>query len=445
MTARKHLKQLVRARMQKTGESYASARRHVLARAEQTPADPALRWHFPGNVPAITALRVLLAHAGLRDPHTGEPFSEATLFGLAGGIGVGVFSFLYEKEDFASFFVAGRHLWHDDLAYLRRACERLGADVEVREASGAKPAEQHLRAALDQGPCVAWVDAVALSHRCLPQALSAGGYHVVTVYKVEEEAGTALIGDLTDEPIPVPRPELARARGGIKKFKNRLLWVTSTATVTDPTAVVREGLHACHAGLTGEGAPRNARKNFSLEALRVWGERLHGSNDKERWERVFTPGHRLWRGLVSVYDFIENYGTGGGLCRPLFAEFLSGAADTLQKPVLRSLAERYADLGRAWSELAEAALPDSVPELRAVKDLHGRKAELTNSDGPAATDEVRACWAGLDEAKRRAKEAFPLSDDDSAALRADLQRRVRAVYEGETAAHQALGEAIAVL
>jgi hypothetical protein len=208
---------------------------------------------------------------------------------------------------------------------------------------------------------------------------------------------------------------------------------------------VREGLRACHAGLTGEGAPKSARKNFSLEALRVWGDRLHGSKDKERWEHVFAPGHRLWRGLVSVYDFIENYGTGGGLCRPLFAEFLAGAADVLKKPVLGSLAGRYAELGHAWSELAEAALPDSVPELRAVKELHSRKAELTNSDGPAAAGEVRTCWAGLDEAKRRAKEAFPLSDADCAALRADLQRRVRALYENETAAHQALGEVIATL
>src|SRR5262249_54053772 len=167
--------------------------------------------------------------------------------------------------------------------------------------------------------------------------------------------------------------------------------------------------------------------------------------DKESWERVFTPGARLWRRLVSVYDFIENYFTGGGLSRPLFAEFLTGAADALKKPALRSLGERYADLGRAWSELAEAALPDGVPALREVKELHGRKAELTNSDGPAAAGEVRACWADLDESRRRAREAFPLSDGDSAALRADLQRRVRALYEGESAAHQALGEAIAAL
>src|SRR5579871_6577214 len=93
MTVRKHLKQLVRARMQKTGESYSTARRHVIAKVAQASTDPALRWHFPGNNPATTALRVLLAHAGMRDPHTGEPFSEAMLFGLAGGAGVGVFPF----------------------------------------------------------------------------------------------------------------------------------------------------------------------------------------------------------------------------------------------------------------------------------------------------------------------------------------------------------------
>src|SRR6266851_9255758 len=102
MTARKNLKKLVRARMTKTGESYASARRQIIRQAEP-PTDPALRCHFPGNVPATTALRVLLAHAGVRAPRTDEPFSEALLFGIAGGIGVGVFQFVYEKEDFASF------------------------------------------------------------------------------------------------------------------------------------------------------------------------------------------------------------------------------------------------------------------------------------------------------------------------------------------------------
>jgi len=98
-------------------------------------------WHFAGSVPATTALRGLLEHAGVRDPHTGAPFSEAMLFGMAGGIGIGVFSFLYEKENFASFFLAGRHLLHDSLAYLQSACKRLGIEPVVQETAGAKAAE----------------------------------------------------------------------------------------------------------------------------------------------------------------------------------------------------------------------------------------------------------------------------------------------------------------
>jgi hypothetical protein len=108
MTMQKHLKERVRSRMQKTGESYTTARHHILNQppttAAPTPVDPVLRWHFPGNIPATTALRTLLSHAGVRNPRTGEPFSEALLFVIAGGIGVGMFTFFYEKENVASFF-----------------------------------------------------------------------------------------------------------------------------------------------------------------------------------------------------------------------------------------------------------------------------------------------------------------------------------------------------
>jgi hypothetical protein len=47
MTAHKHLKQLVRARMQKTGESFATARRHIIRSAEPQHDDSMTRWHFP--------------------------------------------------------------------------------------------------------------------------------------------------------------------------------------------------------------------------------------------------------------------------------------------------------------------------------------------------------------------------------------------------------------
>jgi hypothetical protein len=440
MTAHKHLKQLVRARMQKTGESFATARRQIIRGAEPQHDDPTTRWHVPGNVPATTALRVLLAHAGVRDPHTGAPFSEAMLFGIAGGIGVGVFSFFYEREDTATFYIAGRHQWHDDAAYLRDALSSFGIEPVVQETGGAKAAEQQLRDALERhGPCVAWVDLAELPHRAMPSAWSGGGYHVITVYRVEAQGGTALIGDLTDDPISISLADLARARARIKKQRHRLLSIPPAHSPPELGDLVRAGLERCHQGLLNPTLP-GARNNARLDALRVWAKRMHGSKDQERWERVFRPGPNLWRGLCSIYDFVEHYGTGGGLCRPLFADFLADAAASLRRPGLAALAEQYAALGRGWSALAGAALPDDAPALREAKELYARKAELTHDGGPA--EEVRAVWQRLSELEQQAGERFPLSEAECADLRAHLQTQIMALYEGEVAAHAAIPAAI---
>ncbi|MFO7167132.1 MAG: DUF4872 domain-containing protein [Chloroflexota bacterium] len=438
MTTHKHLKQRIRARMAKTGERYAAARRHVIRTLALPQSDPAAHSHLPGNVPATTGLRVLLAHAGVRAPHTGEPYSEAMLFGIAGGIGVGVFSFFYEREDFASFYVAGRHRWYDDLAYLSGALARLGAEPLVRETSGAKAAAQQLHDALAGGPCIAWVDMAGLPHRGVPPQWSGSGYHLVTVYRADAAAGTALIGDLTDQPVEIGLEELARARGRIARDRHRLLSIAAPPAAGDLRAMVRAGLEACHDDLLHpalRGAPGNAR----LDALRTWAERLDGRG-KERWERVFRPGPNLLRALCSVYDFIEHYGTGGGLCRPLFADFLAEAAEALGHPPLAALAERYAELGRMWSGLAEAALPDDVPMLREAKELYARKAELLHAG--AGAEAVAGVWRRLGELEAQAREAFPLSDAAYAELRAQLRAHVAALHEAEVAAHGAIPQAL---
>src|SRR5688500_11428829 len=100
MTRQKHLKALVRARMEKTGESYASARRQIVTQVSSQTSSTQEQFprHLPGSIPAATGLRVLLANAGIRAPHTRQPLTEAMVFGIAGGIGAGVFAFHYAKE-----------------------------------------------------------------------------------------------------------------------------------------------------------------------------------------------------------------------------------------------------------------------------------------------------------------------------------------------------------
>lgn len=438
MTLQKHLKERVRSRMQRTGESYTTARRHILNQRfvavlpKSTP--PALRWHFPGAIPATTALRVLLTHAGVRNPATGEPFSEPLLFLLAGGIGIGVCSFFYEKANHATFFVAGRHSWFDDLTYFHEAIERFGMKPIIQETSGKKAAEKQLRETLNEGsPCIAWVDMALLPHRAMPKEYEGGGYHVVTAYRIDGDK--ALIGDMTDEPIEISLEALAASRERIKKQKNRLLRLEAFDGKLDLKRLVQDGLAACAHGLT-EASMGPIKTSFRLEALKQLAERLNGSKDKERWERVFATPENLWRGLTGMYEFIESYGTGGGLCRTLFADGMAEAGDLLKRPSLSALAQQYAELGTQWSELAEAALPSQMAPFAKAKELFQRRAELLHTGGPS--EAIAKVWSELAALQQHVKADFPLSDNDIADLRASLQDRVRALYRDEVDAHEAL-------
>lgn len=439
MTKQKHLKQLVRARMKKTGERYAAARRQILSEFASPAVRDATRWHYPGSIPIPTALRAVCAAAGIRNPHTGEPFSEAMIAGIAGGIGLILMAFRYEKEDFSSFFIGGRHLFQDDKAYAVAACERLGVKPVLRETTGGKAAEKQLREALaGERPALAWVDMAHLPHRAMPPQWSGGGYHVVTVYGIDDQTGEVVIGDMSDRPIRVKQEAFAESRSRIRKQKHRLLTIPETSPPRELRPLVYGGLQACHAAL-GSGKQRS----FTLKAIATWAERMHGKETKESWSVVFPPGRHLWMGLTCVYDFIEHYGTGGGLMRPLFGSFLAEAGDALSAEPLRALAERYFELGRQWSELADAALPDGVPMFREAKELYVAKAELTAAGEPNGPEEIRAIWKRLYELTSRAGSEFPLSETECDALRASLKTRIRAIYEGEVAAHEALGEALA--
>ncbi len=430
MTAQKHLKQLVRERMQKTGESYTSARRHLVGARTPTTADPKVQFHFPGSVPATTVARTLLSQAGLRIPQTGNPLTEAMVFGIAGGIGIGIFQFLYEKDDFASFFIGGRHQWQDDRAYLEDLCARCGAQTEVSEFTGAAKAQSHLAELLRRGPAALWVDAANLPHRGMPDWCSGGAYHIVTAYSVEPD-DTVRIGDLADDPISVSLTDLATARSRIKSQKRRVLAITGAPATFDLAAAVREGIRAFVQGLIEPGW-KGYRTNFSLASLQQWAKRMRGGKGADSWDHVFPLGGRFWTGLTSINEYIEHYGTGGGLCRPLFAEFLLEAGAALGDARLSEMSQAYSEIGGKWSELAAAALPEGVPVFRQTRDLHAaRAAAILEGASPEA---VREHWRRLGELKAEAAACFPLSDAQCMELRSHLAVRVEELYLMETAA-----------
>lgn len=425
MTKHKHLKQLVRARMAKTGERYSTARRHIVRDAQSAAPRGA-----PGSVPASSALRTLLVASGFVAPHTGEPPSEALVFGLAGGIGAGVFAFLYEAEDVATFFIGGRHLWQDDVAWFEGAARRMKIETEVLETGGRKQAHTQLRDALSNGhPVVAWVDKALLPHRGLPAWMAGGGYHVVTVHGIDESEGTVQLGDLGDAPVTVPTNTFADARARIGKQKHRLLRITEAPPRLDLRSAVADALRACVRGLV-----QQRLRNFTLDSFGDWAKALSAKTGKEAWVTKFAPGRRMFSGLRWAHEFIEHSDTGGGLCRPLYAEFLGEVGTALGSERLLRASEAYAALGREWSQLADALLPEDVPVLADAKHAVEARAELVSSGAPPAA--IREAWDVLDVLAQRAAVELKDAAPRMAELREELSARVRDLHVRE---REALG------
>ncbi|MHC4997379.1 MAG: DUF4872 domain-containing protein, partial [Planctomycetota bacterium] len=269
-----------------------------------------------------------------------------------------------------------------------------------------------------------------------------GQYHVVTVYGVDETKSAALVGDLADHPDEVPLDALAEARAAIKKQKNRLLWITEAPETFDLKRAVVDGVRACHDTLIGRGAVKAPggkamAKSFTLDAFETWAHRMHGSTDKESWATKFPNALNRWRGLTSIYNYIH-YGTGGGLTRPLYAQFFREAHRVFGADLLAELAERYERLGEGWDRLGEAALPGDVDAFRRFQELSTRRAELTLSGGADAAAEIREILSEFNELEQAAAQDFPLSDDQRDALFADLKQRLLGLHRDEVDAHQRL-------
>src|SRR5687768_10212154 len=97
MTTDKAFKRIVRARMAKTGERYAAARRSLLeGTANRHPGEPGVDaanqtgYRMRGGLhPETATLANVLANQGVVSGLSGEPLTEAAILGIGGGSGAG--------------------------------------------------------------------------------------------------------------------------------------------------------------------------------------------------------------------------------------------------------------------------------------------------------------------------------------------------------------------
>ena len=450
MTTHKGFKQLVRARMARTGERYAAARRAVLAGSGEA-GKPAASGPVAGGGrvdiapaglhPETAALARVLAERGVRSPATGEPLSEAMVLGIGGGLGAGYILWQFTARPDAILTIGFRNRWQYPgiPGWYGTVLDRLGVAADLHETAGPGSARTALDRALDEGrSAIAWVELQAIGTWGLPEALSGyAGYPVVIEGRSDE--GAYLVHDRGREPLLVDGPTMARARARGGSYNHRLI-------VPRPTPGPLDGDRfraAIRAGLADQVEHlRSTSDSFSLPAWRKWSRMMTDARHPKGWPTVFAGGDGLLGALLSVVESVDGtVGAFGGHLRERYAAFLDEAAVVLALPGLDAAAEGWREAADRWEDLADAAVPadlDGATEaVEAAEALH--QAVMAGEPGRAAA-RVAAdrLWAMRDAHATSADVPEPMM----AELFADLGERLAGIHAAETAALAATAAAI---
>jgi hypothetical protein len=352
MTEHRDLKRLVRDRVARTGESYTTARRHVVARGRTT--DPTTARHRPSTLVAR-----LLRQAGHVAPHTGEPYSEAMVCGLGGGIG-----FLYAVFEYTGLApMVTLVMQHHPEPWAQGVLGRLGIDLTEAHSVSARSALAGLRTDLDAGRAV----------HCVVGGADGFPADPVPVLVTGVRDGDLLVDDGTGEPDPVPVDKFMARWSAYRKGRHERLTVSEGPHAVDLPGAVRAALATTVAHLTGPVLGNAFDVNLGFSGMGRLAEQLRDTRRKTGWARRFTTPEDLSAGLRRLEACIEREYTAAGGTRPLYADFLDEAAGVLDDGSLTAAARRYRDAAAVWSELAATALaaapdPAVLPGLADLAD-----------------------------------------------------------------------------
>lgn len=440
MTRQKQLKRLIRERMAKTGESYTSARRHIVN------STPSREYVLAGGVhPDTSCVASVLRNRAVVSPFTDEPLSEAMVLGVGGGLGAGYI--LWEFKEHGKHLAEERIItlgfrkdWQYPARWIRTTCDRLGMAVEVHETAGAGKAAAALEGALARGvPGIAWVDIQIMGYRNLPARREGHFGYPIVIYGVEGDR--VLIDDRNTAPLSAPAETVAAARSRIVSYKNRLVEMDAAVTELDADrlrAGITAGLRDCAEHLGGRS------DSFSLPAFRKWAQMLGPSRNAKAWRTVFADRKGLFGALLSVYEDVERAGADGGNLRALYADFLDEAAPIVSLPALGEVAGAYRDLAARWSDLAGAALTEEVPDLRRAAEIMRRIDDLVTRRGDSGRREAAAAASDLWALWDSHEGDLALDEEAMDSLFDELRTRLLDIFEAETAANRMLAEAAAM-
>lgn len=376
------------------------------------------------------------AYRGVKAPHTGQPYSEALLLGISGGIVMGYFSFAYQGYD-PHVAILTRNTFDP----LETLLARLGVEQENLQTSLPNKAVQNLERTLESGlPAITWVDIFSLPYFELPNTDNMYIMYPVVVYGYDPEQDTVWITDRARTPLRVTTGELAAARARVKKDKFRVMTLGSPDE-RKLTGAVQHGIWDTIKLFT-DLPPRGSRENFGFAAYMRWRELLANPRQKNSWANVFPPGRPMIAGLSTAFAATIQNGESSGAERDTYANFLDEASLILKRPALTEAAALFRESAQAWQALGCALLPDEIPSFGQLRRLMVQRRDLFLAQGGAARDEIASINRQILQLKDEIGQNFPLDESGRLALIEQLRERILAVHDSEKTAVQALQNAM---
>ena len=391
---------------------------------------------FTGRYWDTASIRNALDYQGVKAPHTGEPFTEAMLLGISGGVTFGYFTFHYKGYD-----PQVNLLTRNTFDPMGKIFERMGIPVTKKQTASADKGRQNLIQALEDGYApIASPDGSLLPYNAIGYDQANWYTMPLVIFGYEPEKGEACISDRSKVPLTVTTDELDAARSRIKKDRQRLL-LLGEPDESKLVDAVKAGMVDCVKLMT-EKPPKGSAKRFGFKGLEHWGDMLF---DKGRgsWQKEYNSGRPGMAALTSAYTFLSPaFGKTVYVDRDVYADFLDEAALLLGEPELNDVADDYRMAGEFWADVSFYLLPEFVPLLSQARQAIDRKAELFIEGGAANLDDIIKQRDQLEQLTERSETGGRLNEKDFAGVCFTLRDKLMWVERYEWDAVEALQKVV---